>query len=458
MTSAFDSLCGPGKPLRAEARDAQEFAGGPRPLPGGAALARLSFDPPLVAGNKQEETMGKESRYVVRTPLFQTYSDVRMLVEALADSVKKAEVLEYLNAIWGQTGTPQEPVDWSDPDAWMPARLKAKQLKVAQRIWTHSGRKLNPRHIYGAYLFINTFELLKPDITDVYRLTERGARFLANDPETLRELDEAEGLPTLLAIVATHSPAKRGDLLDDWSEFLLAHSKFKTASTFKDTLRRRVLNLVERGYIERDGNTYTITKKGIEYATPTQPTVFRLAEQQVLTAIKHHNDARTSELRDRLAKMNPYKFEGLIRDLLEAMDYEDVIVTKQSGDKGVDVVGQYQFGITQIREVVQVKRHQAAITRPVLDQLRGALPYHQAIRGTIITLGKFAQGCKDAAIFPGAAPITLIDGDKLLELLLKHGVGVKKKQMTLIEIDESTFEESSASVSSSPGEGDAELT
>jgi hypothetical protein len=44
--------------------------------------------------------MTKEAKHVVRTPLFQTYSDVRMLIEALADTVKKTEVLEYLNAIW----------------------------------------------------------------------------------------------------------------------------------------------------------------------------------------------------------------------------------------------------------------------------------------------------------------------------------------------------------------------
>ena len=144
------------------------------------------------------------------------------------------------------------------------------------------------------------------------------------------------------------------------------------------------------------------------------------------------------------------EFEGLIKDLLEAMDYEDVVVTKQSGDKGVDVVGHYQFGITLVKEVVQVKRHQGSITRPVLDQLRGALPYHQAIRGTIITLGKFAQGCKDGAIYPGAAPITLIDGDKLMELLLKHGVGVKKRQATLIEIDESIFEEAAGVTGAGP--------
>jgi restriction system protein len=139
--------------------------------------------------------------------------------------------------------------------------------------------------------------------------------------------------------------------------------------------------------------------------------------------------------------MNPYRFESLIKDLLEAMDYEDVVVTKQSGDKGIDVVASYQFGITQIKEVVQVKRQQGSITRPVLDQLRGALPYHQAIRGTIVTLGRFAKGCVEAALYPGAAPITLIDGDKLMELILKHNVGVKKRPLTLIDVDESYFAE-----------------
>jgi restriction system protein len=127
------------------------------------------------------------------------------------------------------------------------------------------------------------------------------------------------------------------------------------------------------------------------------------------------------------------------------MDYEDVVVTKQSGDRGIDVTANFQFGITQIKEVVQVKRHQGSITRPILDQLRGALPYHNAIRGTIITLGKFAQGCKNAAFFPGAAPITLIDGDKLIELLLKHEVGVKKRAQALLEIDEGYFAEASSS-------------
>jgi restriction endonuclease Mrr len=39
-------------------------------------------------------------------------------------------------------------------------------------------------------------------------------------------------------------------------------------------------------------------------------------------------------------------------------------------------------------------------------------------------------------IFVGAAPIGLIDGEKLLDLLFKYDIGVKKRSISLYEIDE----------------------
>src|SRR6266516_4887000 len=94
-------------------------------------------------------------------------------------------------------------------------------------------------------------------------------------------------------------------------------------------------------------------------------------------------------LRNRVQAIDPIQFEHFVKELLDAMDYEDVRVTKVSNDKGVDVIARAQFGITEITEVVQVKRTESTITRPKVDELRGALPYHKAIRGTIISLGAF---------------------------------------------------------------------
>ncbi len=55
-----------------------------------------------------------EDNFQVRTPWFRPYSDVRMLL-TLLQGVSKAAVRSMLAAIDEQTGTPQNPVDWSDP-------------------------------------------------------------------------------------------------------------------------------------------------------------------------------------------------------------------------------------------------------------------------------------------------------------------------------------------------------
>jgi restriction system protein len=375
---------------------------------------------------------------IVRTPLFPTYSEVATLLKVFS-GYRRSQVQSLIKALHSQVGTVKNNVDWSTPDQWIDEKLLGDDRQLANDIWKQSQQLVNPRHIYGGYLFINGFQLLDNDSTALWQLTGAGKAFLNNDPEIIRQLDEAEGLPQLLAILAACSPARRGDLLEEWSEFLLENSNYKTPSTFKDTLRRRLANLVERGYVSREGNSYTITSQGVNYSAPQGAQGTPAAHHSLLSAVKAYNDTQTAALRAQLENMDPYRFEVLIKDLLEAMDYENVLVTKQSGDKGVDVTANFQFGITEIKEVVQVKRHRGNIGRPVLDQLRGVLPLHGALRGTIITIGGFAKGCKDVALYPGAAPITLIDGDKLIELLVKHNVAVKQKKLTLIEIDESYF-------------------
>ena len=122
------------------------------------------------------------------------------------------------------------------------------------------------------------------------------------------------------------------------------------------------------------------------------------------------------------------------------MDYEDVEVTQPTNDKGVDVKAVVNFGITRINEVIQVKRHRANIQRPVLDMLRGSLHRFKAQKGTIITTGDFGKGAREAAFEMGAAPITLINGDTLIDLLVQHGIGLKKKNIEYYEVDEEVFQ------------------
>lgn len=387
--------------------------------------------------------------HIVRTPLFPLYSDLSACVRAWTGEPVQA-VRDLQTRLMELTGTPQAPVDWTDPDQWIAERLGGEDERLARKLWLVSERRTNPRHVYGAYLMINSAGLLSQG-QGRYRANDRSTAFLAGEPAILAELDRSEGLPRVLALLAERASAKRGDLLADWGNYLRQVSRITSASMMKDTLRRRLLNLAERGYVDRDGNRYTISAPGRTYLDKLgelTPDVTALGagpivrtEIDAASAIASHNAAVRRLLADRLMALEPYAFEHFVKELLEAMDYENVEVTKQSGDKGVDVVANFQFGITEIKEVVQVKRSELTVRRPTIDQLRGALPYHGAIRGTLITLGRFAKGVEEAALFPGAAPITLIDGERLIELVERHQVGLRRKPADLLEIDEGFFAE-----------------
>lgn len=380
---------------------------------------------------------------IVRAPLFPTYAELAHAIRIFTGEPPNL-VLEMINAIRDQTGTPQNPVDWSDPDEWIDERLSGPKKKLAAKIWSDSGQTLNPRYVYGCYLFANNEGLLKPK-SGLYEVSDRGQSFLAGEESILRELDVVEGLPKLLSLVAERSPCKRGDILPAWSDYLKAVSLFSRPSTFTGTLRNRLINLTARNLIYRDGNAYSITDDGLNWlngftsSSNARTGVPSPKRTDVSRAAHAHNEEQLNNFKKRLLDLTPYQFEHFVKELLDSMDYEDVHVTKASNDKGVDVVARVQFGITEITEVVQVKRIESSIGRPKIDELRGALPYHEAIRGTIISLGGFSAGAKDGALFQGAAPITLIDGSHLLELCIKHQVGLKKQSVEVYEIDDFFF-------------------
>jgi restriction system protein len=310
-----------------------------------------------------------ERTYKVRTPLFPKYSEVRVLLNLL-EGVSAEEVRSLIRVMWDQTGTPQKPVDWSNPGIWIPGRLSGQEAQLAQHIWAGSRKTVNPRHIYGSYLFINSYALLVPNSTGIYELTEKGSGFVDAEDRVIRELDELEGIPQPLSILAAKTRGRRSDLLPEWEDFLKNTSKYGTNSTIRDTLRRRLANLLDRGLVTCEGIAYEITANGLAYVHSSMP-VEADPKRNVLEAVREYNATQREELKNCLYEMTPYRFEQLVGELLESIGYEDVEVTRASGDKGIDVVGTVQFGITTVKEVVQVKRHKGNIGRQTLDQLRG---------------------------------------------------------------------------------------
>ena len=383
--------------------------------------------------------MGKQT-LKVRTPQFPLYSEVRYLLQ-IFDGISQSAIKKMLKTIEEQTGTPRHPVDWTDPESWIHKRLSGETAELATRIWQKSNHEVNPRHVYGSYLFINNNSLLADNVFGVYQLTPRGQAFLDNDPKILAEIDDNEGIPNLLGILAGKTTAKRRDLLPEWSDFLREHSHFGTQATIRDTLRRRLNNLVERGYVSREGVTYLITKKGLEYAE--QFTRADLDQKRdVVRTIKSYYQEQMQKLSSLLAFMHQRDFEFLVLELLESIGYEDIKITKESGSKGVEVTANIQSGIIMVPEVIHVKRYQTTTGRPALDKLREAVARHNCLHGTLITLGRFTRECKEAALATDAVPVKLIDSKQLLQMLTEHRIGVTRQTIQLYHIDEDYFSSS----------------
>ncbi|MEA5351799.1 restriction endonuclease [Vibrio parahaemolyticus] len=377
----------------------------------------------------------------VRTPLYPDNEWVKAFLLSI-DNQPQHHVTLLNRTFTELRGTPQNTVSWLNPNIWISERLPTEVQGLASCIWETSEHKLNPRHIYGSYLFINNHDLIDVE-RGIYQLTDKGKLFLSDDVITLQSIDENEGLLQLLKLFQAAGKAKVSDLKPQWAEYLSDHSNFGTESTIRDTIQRRTRNLLNRQLLIKEGHKYYVSADGEAWLKKAPKA--SLSEEDkfdLLKDINKHNRIQRDILFDQLSSMNPYQFEKLIARLLMSMGYEDVQVTEQSGDKGVDVVGNVQIGISSVREVVQVKRTPSStISRPLIDQLRGALPYHDAIRGTLITLGRFSEGAKEGALFPNAAPITLIDGERLLDLLIDSEIGMKKRRVEAHEVDLSLFDE-----------------
>jgi restriction system protein len=383
----------------------------------------------------------------VRVPFIPSYSLTREFLR-LIDG-KSHRVLASMGDVVKQNiGTPQANQDWTNPDEWIPGILSGEERQLAEYLWRSSNGLINPRYLFEARFLITFYGLVDTDAQDTLYVTDRGHGFIEDEfGEIEKELDYSEGLLNLLAIVAEHGPGKRGDFIPHYSEFLQQYTNLRSRTVIESRWYYSMRNLLDRELVQRSGISYQITDTGLAYLenaseliANTQSTV---APSQPLSDIRRLLSSQGKTVRQRLKEtlsvIDPYDFEFLIKRLLEAMGYNNVEVTKRSNDGGVDVVADIEVGITNVREVVQVKRHQGNIRRPVLDQLRGTLHRFDAMRGTIITSGGFARGMQETAFERGAAPITLIDGEKLIDLLIEHDIGVRKDQIRLLKFEAADF-------------------
>lgn len=149
--------------------------------------------------------------------------------------------------------------------------------------------------------------------------------------------------------------------------------------------------------------------------------------------VRRHNDSVQAKLLEYLLEMHPRQVELLIGKLLGALGFDDVAVTRYVGDSGIDIDATLTLGgVTSVRTAVQVKRYKSNIAGDLVRQVRGSLEADQ--RGLIITTGGFTKDARNEASAPGKTPISLVDGKRLVELLIEQQIGVTRHNVHLLRL------------------------
>ena len=152
-------------------------------------------------------------------------------------------------------------------------------------------------------------------------------------------------------------------------------------------------------------------------------------EELIGSAYQMIHAALKKEVLDLVKKMDPFRFEQLVLDLLVTMGYggsreEAAQVTKASNDEGIDgVINEDRLGLDVI--YLQAKRWQQTVGRKEIQSFVGALAGQQAHKGVFITTSDFAD---TATAYAKKVPqkVILIDGDRLADLMIQHNIGVAK--------------------------------
>lgn len=153
----------------------------------------------------------------------------------------------------------------------------------------------------------------------------------------------------------------------------------------------------------------------------------------------HEEEKMEDDFKEKLlsaiAKMTPKKFEAFSRALLNRMGVEFTEKGVQiSNDGGIDGYGYHtdtnDFRTTRV--VIQCKRYNAApVTEPEINQFLGAMNKNKADYGVFITNGRFTNSARQAA--REGSPITLIDGNELVRLVIKYELYITPVKTYVLE-------------------------
>jgi restriction system protein len=295
-------------------------------------------------------------------------------------------------------------------------------------------------------------------------------RFLAAHPEGVSARAAHEAAANALCI----SEAGRQELLPSGAQPIYknragwAHDRLKRAG-LSSSPRRGFWQLTEEGsaFVQAHPNQLTLKEteqlaigfmdvrlrppsSGESLASPelvsppSTPSAVASPDDRLGEAVAELRRSVAAELLDTLATVSPSFFEAIVLDLLHRMGYgtsrADLQRVGGSGDGGIDgIISLDKLGLEKV--YVQAKRWQGTVGRPEVQGFYGALAGNRANKGVFITTSGYTTQAIDFA--KSVERIVLVDGPRLVELMIDHELGVSARTVKIPKIDSDYFDEES---------------
>ena len=131
--------------------------------------------------------------------------------------------------------------------------------------------------------------------------------------------------------------------------------------------------------------------------------------------------------------LTPKGFEVLLKDMLEKLGFDDIKVTGQSGDSGIDLTATLRKseipGIeTNVPYKIQAKRFKPDITLnpSYIRELRGSM--NSGERGILMTTAKVSRkSIEEESQRDISRVVLVIDGERLINLCMQYEIAIVKQ-------------------------------
>jgi hypothetical protein len=225
------------------------------------SLSHESEDGPSSIPNEDGSLAADTTNQIISpTPHYPSYHEIREYLRIL-NGVSYNEYRTMYDTIIEQSGSPQEQVDWTNPDEWVLQRLDGASAKLALRLWHDSHKRINPRHTRGHWRFCTHHGLLVRGEDDMLRVTSSGEEFRTQPLGSLEaKLDQIEGVLVILRLIAENGSVRRRDIIGEYAQYCRAFTTLRSDTAIQSFLYKRLRNLIDRILVQARGQRYEATE------------------------------------------------------------------------------------------------------------------------------------------------------------------------------------------------------